>query len=183
MQFEINGVRSYTFISQILNNTQVIHQLTNLSQISESYRFRGSFLLSSIFRNDSSTPLAKTLLHPQNLKAFHRTVSAVNLTSLHRIALLPINRDQNRLNQTINRLYLLSTLLSVMRDCQNCHWYRDAIEQCGDLSREIGEVLLSRADQFRPAEPNSDSYSAMLMIFSLQSIQLSRMLLGYDFLK
>jgi hypothetical protein len=183
MQFKINGGPTCTFISQALNSAAMIRQLTNLTRISEAYRFRVSFLLSSIFRNDSAIPLPKTLFSPVKLTAFHHTVAALNLTSLYRVALLPVIRDQARLLQTINRLYLLSTLLSVMRVCQNRQWYRDAIDPCRELSREVGKTLVSRVDQLRPAGPGSDAYSALLMIFSLQSVQLSRMLLGRDFLK
>jgi hypothetical protein len=182
MRFEINGARSCGFISQVLNSAGAIRQLTSLSRISEAYRFRVSFLLAAIFRNDSTTPLPKMLLNPANLDALHRTVTAVNLTSLYRVPLLPVLTTPNRLYQTINRFYLLTTLMAVMRDCQNGQWYQDALDPCRDMAREIGDALLTRADQLRPAEPGKDAYSAMLMVFASGGFQPTRILLGYNFL-
>jgi hypothetical protein len=182
MRFEINGARSCAFISQILNSAGAIRQLTSLSRASEAYRFRVSFLLASIFRNDSTTQLPKTLLSPANLDALHRTVTALNLTSLYRVPLLPVVTVQNRLYQTVNRFYLLTTLLAVMRDCKNGQWYQDALDPCRDMSREIGEALLTRAEQLRAAEPGTDAYSAMLMVFASGAFQPTRILLGYNFL-
>jgi hypothetical protein len=183
MRFEINGARVCAFISQILNSASAIRQLTNLARISEAYRFRVSFLLAAVFRNDSTTSLPKTLMTPACLDAFHRTVSSLNLTSVSRVPLIPATRDQTRFHQTINRFYLVSTLLSIMSDCQSAQWYQNALDACRDLAREIGEALQTRADQLRPSQPGSDAYTSMLMIFSSQSVQLTRMLLGPDCLK
>jgi hypothetical protein len=123
------------------------------------------------------------LMSPACLDALHRTVSSLNLTSLFRVPLLPLTRDQNRLHQTINRFYLVSTLLSIMSDCQASPWYQNALDGCRDLTREIAEALQARPDQLRASDPGTDAYASMLMIFSSQSVQLIRLLLGVDCLR
>jgi hypothetical protein len=183
MKFEINGSRVCAFFSQILNSAGAIRQLTNLAPISEAYRFRVSFLLAAIFRNDPTTPLPKTLMGPGCLDALHRTVSSLNFTSLFRVRLVPQTRDVTRFHQTINRFYLVSTLLSIMSDCESAQWYQNAQDGCRDLAREVGEALVTHVDQLRQSEPGSDAYASLLMLFASESTQLTRMLLGPDCLK
>jgi hypothetical protein len=181
MRFEINGTRTCAFISQILNNAVIIGELVAISQLCEQYRFRISFLMTAVFRLDNPAPLLKTLFVPTNLTIFHYVVAFLNLTSLYRIPLLGPIPNANPTLQTINRLYLLSVLLSVLREAQSAQWYRDTLDPCRDLIHEIPDSF--HAYMYRTATPGTDNYTALLMILSTDSTQLHRFILGNDYLK
>jgi hypothetical protein len=170
-------------ISRVLGQRGSIRKLAQLSHISEASKFRVSFLLRSTLRNDPGSQILKTLVQPPHLWELFQVVSFLNLTSLYREPLLPLIRCSDRMLQTINLFYLMSMFLSIMRDYDFATFYRDALEPCRGLAREIAESEPSRMELYRRSTPGSDFYIGMLMIFSSNSVQLQRIFLGLDVLK
>jgi hypothetical protein len=169
-------------ISRVLGEPESVQKLTGLSHVSEASKFRVSFLLRSTLRNDPSSQLLMTLVQPPDLRGLFHIVSFLNLTSRYREPLLPLVRCSDRMLQTINLFYLISMFLSIMRDYDFAAFYRDALELCRGLARQIAESEPSRLEMYRRSTPGSDFYIAMLMIFFSDSVQLQRIFLGLDVL-
>jgi hypothetical protein len=178
----LSGERVVAVMSQILSSLPAISQLERVSQISESYRFRVSFLLSSVFQLDGDTQILKIMLGLDTIEPLAMLVKTVNLTSANREALVPLIGDPEPSFHKINLYYLLSVFLTITRESAGSRWYRDALNPCRQLCYEVGTFIRDHLNEVRRSDADSPFAVAMVMIFGAESIQLQALVLGLDFL-
>jgi hypothetical protein len=134
----------------------------------------------ALLKSDPQSPLLSALLGPATVTEFYAVVSFLNLVSEQRQTLLPIVSSSPGL-LTVTRLYLVSVLISIMRECLASDFSRSVLSAARDLAGQVAAFVRSDGDSLRHAPENSDEAIAMLMIFHGHSATVQRLLLGPDF--
>lgn len=187
LRMEMNRTMFVGFISNIISQREAFRYLKKLADYAPQYKYRISFLLTAILRNDSSTQLVRLLMMQGNLDLLDSAVHFLNLTSPKRVNLIPMITSQNRGFEMISKCYLVSVLLDLMSDCGCMRWYQELVRK-GQPSRKMCFYICQylKDNRFleavRSTPPDSEMYKVLLMLLNINSKEIHRLLLGKDFL-
>lgn len=185
LSMTVNKNKFAVIVSGILMNVNTIRALTKLCERADHYRFRISYLLNSLFRNDRNTKVISVLLEEDNIDLLDSVVRWLNLTSPYSEPLIEKTHSTSVALHKINKVYLLSTFMSIMRNQSGDRFYKDAREPCRRLSVQLGKAFENPQilELIRNAQEGDELYRILVMLTQTHSKEIQKVILGTDFMK
>ena len=183
---KVNENKFAVFISGVLTNVAVFRNLITISNLTESYRYRIGYMLTALFKNDPNTKAMAVLAQQDSCELLDALVRFLNLSSPYSEPIIEPTKSSIKALQKINKCYLLSVFLSIMRQYAGARFYQDAREPCRKLSLQLVKAFENQqiVEPFQQAQvDDEDMYRALMMLLETHSKEIQKGVLGYNFMK